>query len=322
MVIVWRSDGLPPRDRFPAWRDLSSRSHVPTEVRSEHEEDFHAAMHIVPLGPVQVSALAYPSLTARRNARQVHRSDPEMYMLTLSLRGRMGIEQNGREGTISPESMVLYHTSAPFRGWVDAKHGQCQVIQTQIPRSLVPLHDRDVAKAVGTSLPADTGVGAMLAQLLTGVPRTAETIRADAAAKVGGVVADLVAVMVNEQVGGSGRKVGDPWHRTLWLAVEDHIERHLADPDLSLARIAAAHHVSVRTLQRLFQARGMPVTHWIRERRLERCRRDLLDPRLATRPIHAIAANWQFLSHAHFTRLFRATYGLTPREYQRHNAAP
>jgi AraC-like DNA-binding protein len=321
MSIVWRSDALPPQDRFPAWRDITARSHVPTEVRSEHEADFHAAVRVVSLGPAQVSELSYPSLTASRSAKQVHQCDPELYLLTLSLRGRMGIEQDGREGTISPEGMVLYHTSAPFRGWVGTGHEHCQVIQVQAPRDLVPLPDREIFKAVATTIPAGAGVGALLAQFLAGVPRNTENCHPETAAKMGGFVADLMAVMVNEHIGGNARVVGDSWHRTLLPAVQAYIERHLADHDLSPVRVAAVHHVSVRSLQRVFRTHGTSVTDWIRRRRLERCRRDLLDPQLANRPIHTIAANWQFSSAAHFTRLFRATYGLTPREYQRHNVA-
>jgi transcriptional regulator GlxA family with amidase domain len=51
-------------------------------------------------------------------------------------------------------------------------------------------------------------------------------------------------------------------------------------------------------------------------RRLESCRRDLLDPAQATRPIAAIAARWGFRSAIHFGRLFRATYDVPPHEYR------
>jgi AraC-like DNA-binding protein len=57
----------------------------------------------------------------------------------------------------------------------------------------------------------------------------------------------------------------------------------------------------------------------IRTWRLEHCRRDLADCTLRDRPIHAIAARWGFTSAAHFTRTFRAAYGLTPKDYRRHS---
>jgi AraC-like DNA-binding protein len=54
----------------------------------------------------------------------------------------------------------------------------------------------------------------------------------------------------------------------------------------------------------------------IRQRRLDRCRRDLVDPALAARPVAATAARWGFVSVPHFHRLFRDTYGLPPAEFR------
>jgi hypothetical protein len=54
---------------------------------------------------------------------------------------------------------------------------------------------------------------------------------------------------------------------------------------------------------------------WIRHR-LERCRLDLANPRLKARPIQAIAERLGFTNPTHFSRLFRATYGIPPRDYR------
>jgi len=59
------------------------------------------------------------------------------------------------------------------------------------------------------------------------------------------------------------------------------------------------------------------VAGWTRQRRMDRCRRDLADPGLAARPIAAIAARWGFSSAADFSRAFRAAHGMPPSEYRR-----
>ena len=58
----------------------------------------------------------------------------------------------------------------------------------------------------------------------------------------------------------------------------------------------------------------------IRRRRLERCRRDLLDPTMAHRPASAIAAGWGLGNPAHFNRLFRNAYDLPPAEFRQRHA--
>jgi AraC-like DNA-binding protein len=59
------------------------------------------------------------------------------------------------------------------------------------------------------------------------------------------------------------------------------------------------------------------VSEWIRDRRLERCRRDLLDPALRHETILSIATRWGITSSAHFSRVYRQNYGRTPREERR-----
>jgi AraC-like DNA-binding protein len=47
--------------------------------------------------------------------------------------------------------------------------------------------------------------------------------------------------------------------------------------------------------------------------------RDLLDPALAGEPIGAIGARWGITNQAHFSRLFRARYEVTPSAYRATN---
>jgi AraC-like DNA-binding protein len=114
----------------------------------------------------------------------------------------------------------------------------------------------------------------------------------------------------------------DHWRRVLdqtlgpLRRVHGFIEARLGDPGLSPGTIAAAHSISPRYLYKLFETQGTGVAAWIRRRRLERCRRDLLDPALADRPVSAIAARWGLTNAAHFSRAFRAAYGAAPSEYR------
>ncbi|KPI20035.1 transcriptional regulator with only HTH domain, AraC family [Actinobacteria bacterium OK074] len=94
------------------------------------------------------------------------------------------------------------------------------------------------------------------------------------------------------------------------------VDLHLADADLSPEAIAGAHHISVRYLHKLFQDEGTTVGRWIRRRRLEECRRDLLHRVRGRRTIAAVAGRWGFLSATHFSRVFRAAYGMSPSEWR------
>ncbi|MCV7030379.1 helix-turn-helix transcriptional regulator [Mycobacterium sherrisii] len=95
-----------------------------------------------------------------------------------------------------------------------------------------------------------------------------------------------------------------------------NIEDRLSDPDLDVPSIGAAHYMSVRTLQKLFHGEQQTVTGWIHTRRLEHCHWDLCDPTFVSHSIGAIATRWGLVDQAHFSRLFKSAYGVSPRDYR------
>ena len=94
--------------------------------------------------------------------------------------------------------------------------------------------------------------------------------------------------------------------------VRAYIAARAGDHDLAPGPSPGAPHLAQLPRPPL---RGRPrtVTETIRDARLERCRRDLADPRLADRTILDIALSSGFTSAAHFSRAFRAHYDVAER---------
>jgi AraC-like DNA-binding protein len=101
---------------------------------------------------------------------------------------------------------------------------------------------------------------------------------------------------------------------TLRLRIQDYIDQHLAEPDLTPERISFAHNISLRQLYLVFSQLNETPVEWIISRRLAVARVDL-----TYRPdtVSAIAQKWAFKDHSHFSRRFKAKYGVTPYEYIR-----
>ncbi|MER5201287.1 helix-turn-helix transcriptional regulator [Streptomyces sp. NPDC002755] len=76
--------------------------------------------------------------------------------------------------------------------------------------------------------------------------------------------------------------------------------------------MARVHHTSPRHLHKLFESEDVTVRRWIQRRRLEGCRRELARCDAAARSVTAVAHRWGFTSAAHFSRAFRAAYGMAP----------
>ncbi|MDX3229026.1 helix-turn-helix domain-containing protein [Streptomyces sp. ME19-01-6] len=311
---LFRGDELPAVERFESWREMAFESHSPHDIRTEHAADFHGTLRVLDLGTVQVSVFSCPPLDSVRTPALIRQSDPEIYHLSLPLSGRMGIVQDDQEILVGHGDLVLVSSSRPYRGRLDAADGTVSAAEMVIPRALLPLPGGLAGRQFVMRLPGRTGMGALLAQFLTGLLTDTTPYGPSDSARLGGIALDLATALLAHQRGTQGPP--ETFQHALAMRVRGYIHQHLADPELTPERIAAAQHISVRSLHRLFRHQNATVSAYIRHQRLEQARRQLADPALRTRPIHAIAARWGFPRPADFTRAFRAAYGMPPKDFR------
>ena len=124
---------------------------------------------------------------------------------------------------------------------------------------------------------------------------------------------DLITALISDELQARTTRGS---HQITAHTIAQYVDAHLDDPELTTDRVARAHFISSRQLQYLMSEEGTTLSAYIRERRLERCRVDLKDPSRAGMAIIDIASGWGFSDPSHFSRLFRAAYGLTPRAYR------
>lgn len=86
----------------------------------------------------------------------------------------------------------------------------------------------------------------------------------------------------------------------------------LGDPDFGPAELADALGVSDRYLRALFASEGDSASRFIAECRLDRSRRMVADPAQRHRALADIARANGFVSQSHFSRAFRARFGVSP----------
>lgn len=177
-----------------------------------------------------------------------------------------------------------------------------------VRRGAVDVAAARLHRAMGHIHPAGAGPGLLLSQFITATVDQFAAPGPALAGKLGEAGACLLSGTLAED--------GDIAIQDATEAMRDHvmayIRAHLGDPRLSRTAIAAAHHMSPRTLDRLFCGRPWSVSGYIRQERLAAVRRDLENPALAHRSVAALAARWCFVDAAHFSRAFRESYGFPP----------
>ena len=319
MSTLIRTDDVPKADRLDFVREMSATMWVPMDccALGEHA-DYAEQFRVSGLGAMQVVVMDVMPIIVRRTPELISQADPDMLKMVLVCGGNSCvIEQGVRQAPLSAGEFAIYDTRRPYQVACGVGGGQpVQMMTFMFPPSLLPLARNRLRELAAVRFRADAGLGDLTSQFLLQLARNVDHYSPAEAARLSTAALEVLATRLAHEL--DAQQWGTPESRrhALLTTVQAFIQQHLGDPHLSPAMVAAAHHISRRSLDQLFHDEGLTVAGWIRQRRLERCRRDLTDPALASRPAAAIAARWGFSSAGDFSRAFRAVYGLPPAEYR------
>jgi AraC-like DNA-binding protein len=305
MATGWSTVGIPASERVDAWDDLISAHMGPMSAVHDGEGSFRAAARITTVGPatlLELTGCAHRSTVVATSA--VGCRDDKVYVVA-QLLGRGVARSREADAQLKPGLLGLVAT-----GWPESVelpedfHQLVLAVPAELlrPRLARRAEAGAVVEAVGTA-------GLVMHQLHYLASRGHELDSAGAAMATRQVL-DLVALTFGG-VGAVGRR------QHVLQAALDEAERRLGEPDLSVDAVAAHVNVSVRHLQQLLAEEGTTFTRWVREQRVARCQQEF-DCDLARRRSTAeISAQWGFVDHSHFSRVFTAAVGMPPREYRK-----
>jgi AraC-like DNA-binding protein len=294
------------------WHELVGEYVRPMEPSPAPGQSFHAWMQVRRMGSIEVlEAGATPYVVHRSPTREC---SPGQIFCSLQLSGPHLIAQDGQEILRRPGELAIFD---PERPCTLVCREPVNFLAFVFPRQAVGSDLEALVKGAATVLPTGRGVGALLTSFLRQLAKQSGDVQSATAARLAGHTLDLLSTFFAD-LRGTEPGIEGAAQRSLILRIKAYIEENLTDPGLSPTTVAAAHHISVRYLQRLFEDQALTVSSWIRERRLEHARRDLVNPDQRGVPITVIADRWGFADSAHFSRVFKTAYGLSPRDC-RHN---
>ncbi|MCW2381055.1 MULTISPECIES: helix-turn-helix domain-containing protein [unclassified Sphingobium] len=235
------------------------------------------------------------------------RSPPTMKLL-FQEEGTARISQGGLYNDVQAGQWCALRKDVPYT--IDAPD-QCRQLAVTVPCSLLtaPRWSLDRWRKPRSFLrgPAQILHASVSASVMTG-----NTLRMQDRELLGDQIAHLVNMTIHAD---DVLTMPDP-RESRRRAILEYVDRHLADADLSIARIARDFSMSSRSIHKLFEGEAYTIARAIWDRRLERCREEMVDPALARRSITEIAHLWGFSDSQHFSRAFKQRFGLTPRDYR------
>ncbi|MER6915996.1 helix-turn-helix domain-containing protein [Streptomyces sp. NPDC000594] len=305
--VSFSTRSLAPGDRAAAWERALSEVFTALEVTVESGRPWVGELTAERLGALQIATEEFGPGTIRRGVRSVA-ADPCTHVLVrIQLDGTALLVQDGRAAELRPGRLAFHDTLRPYRIVVPARQ-RARVLM--MPRARLLLEEEQLSTLTATAVDGTgEGAAALLLPLLSGlaeeVTRTAGARRDDLAR----IAVDALATLALERVGSRTAPA-------LWERITACTEARLRHPGLTPQAIADRHNISLRHLHRLFELQGTTVTTWLRTRRLESAREELAQAGAAHRPIAVLAARWGFTNPSHFSRTFRAAYGMSPGQWR------
>ncbi|TJY69604.1 helix-turn-helix domain-containing protein [Arthrobacter sp. CAU 1506] len=290
--------------------DLVRTSVMPLSVKSRHANAFVGRMRTAGRDRVFCFEVTAPEHTVERTPELIREcATGEFYKLSLMLQGEGMVMQDSREAVLRQGDLAIYDTTRPYS--VISSEGARTAI-VMFPRDMIALPPEMVAQLTAVRFDRSHGLAASVSPFISQLMMQLDHFARPGGSRLPHNIVDLLGTMLVSELDLAPEEAT---HASRMLRqVMGYIEDNLRDPDLKLASIASAHFISSRYLQALFQRNGLTVSSWVRERRLERCHRDLVDPSLASESVSELAAKWGFLEPTHFSRAYKKHFGLSPRE--------
>lgn len=311
----WSTSRVMACERPDAWGDINERYFGRLRVSSLDDCPLDASLDAYDVGSLRMYRIDAPAHHVARDHGCGDLPSDEFYKLVLQVSGQGVVEQQHCRVHLQPGQWILYDPRAPY---TITNPERCMLLVTQVPRALLSglqLPGPHAGKSGHDNVAGLHGVfGSYLRALSEQLPDLPDGVAPSVSESVMGLLASTLA----ETLRRSGESV--PLPAVLKLRVRQYVQAHLSDPDLSIQRIADALRCSKRYLHRVFEDDPSSLERHIWTSRLERCHAALVHEANAQRSAAEIAYAWGFKSGAHFCRLFKLHYGLTPGACQRRAA--
>jgi AraC-like DNA-binding protein len=316
--IILDTAEMSPRDRAEAVSAAMTHAAVPCHVIHENPDlDISTRMELWQLGNVKIFSTWSSGLRLLRTPKQARQDAAPVVALSVQRLADARQEQLACERVVPPGDMLVMDLSAPY-DYAWSGEGAVGCIQFPIDALGLPV---DVVRRAARQLPRSP-LYRLVTDHISHVTQDAARLSEHPAAATLGATSTELAMALLASAAQDERYSRPVLAETLLTRIRAYVQRHLADPELGPPSIAAAHNISVRYLYKICSQADFSLEQWIIGQRLHGAREDLARPGSRQPSVTVIARQWGFRDPTHFSRRFRAEYGLSPREFRRSAAEP
>ncbi len=290
-----------------AWADACSSAFVPLRVRSASDRfSANLTQHALS-AEVTVTRVTSGASEVYRSDRVIAEHPRDDLIVSLHRAGTGTVTQHDRRARLRAGSAAMYDAASPYTLSFPTPISETVL---QLPRRAIRPHSTTLADLTARRLPEGAPLRALIALAETVDPGSAAPTRLGSTHIADAMISLLMAIASAEEAAPLDAPL-------LAVTVQRFIGDNLADPTLCPESVAAAHHISLRLLQKLFAAENDSPAAYIRRRRLKSARRLLLEGAPVGRAAHLSG----FRDPDTFGRAFKREFGTAPSAMKGANTA-
>jgi AraC-like DNA-binding protein len=309
---VYTTAAAPRGSSASYWNELYARRFAQVTFNPVDRDSFEAELRVGSVGPIGIARVQSKPTDIERTHSHINRSEGRIFSFLLQARGGGTFSHYGHETRMEEGDFTLCDSSAPHR-FVCSEGTELIILRTapDVLRSYLP----EPEQFCGLRLAVNKGITGTAANVTRKLWSLAENgLPEKFSAMVARNVLDIMATSYamafdapfSDSSAVSARR----------LQAKRYIEAHLREPDLTPCTVASALGISPRYLRMLFCGGSENASRYILRRRLEECAKQLSSALWRGHTITEIAFSSGFNSAAHFTRVFRDEYRMTPSQFR------
>lgn len=298
--------------RVDLWRQFISETFVELDCRGMSRDDFFGELRARAVGGLGISAITTDAYDVLRTSSGISDSSTDDFIVSVQTEGSSIIRQLDREVRLNPGDFTLYDATMPYHLHFESRLSQLVV---KIPRDNLKQYIDSPETLTALRIKGSCGIALITVQFIKSVFEQGNELDEKNQSQVADTLVSLLGASILEATAQLQRA---PRNRaTQLLRIKRFVALHLQNPDLSVQAIAAAHGITERYVQILFEPEAITPGRYIWNERLKAAEIDLVNPLLGRRSISEICFAWGFKDTAHFSRAFKARYASSPREYRK-----
>ena len=305
MSQLFSTELLPVSDRIDAWQWNAQQICGDCRIQLPRAS-FHGSIEIRQVGALRLTKFSSSPLSFWKWPADTVSAENRSCIVITQIAGARRYLQNGAEVLLKAGDSTVIDTGTP---WSSSCGMDCVRLYLRVPRWMMEDRLQTSEIPIAEKIAGGSRIGAVLARISQSLYDEAGRMEEEErTAALDAYFHTLGACLGRSEaaVARSSELLGQ-----ILRYVDDHLGESMTPVE-----VAAAVEISPRHLHRVFAATGKTLGDYVRARRLEQCRADLVNPRLHEKTITDIAFFWGFSDAAHFSHSFRKQFGVSPRAFR------